>query len=104
MKTKEQNPNGLHRRYYIQKIGKVPNPDFSPTVKQSQVINNSDRFIDGLMPIDKNSEYFVLRLDVGGSDIEHIKACRVGVRAYAEAIKNHLPQLSKDILEKYPAI
>ncbi len=101
MKTKQQNPNGLHKRYHIQKISKIPNPDFCPTAKVSQVINNSDQFIEGLIPVDKNSEYFVLRLDKGGSDVEHIKACRIAVNAYADAIERHLPKLAKDIREKW---
>jgi len=104
METQLQNPKGLHARYYIQKIKLMPNPNFSPMAKQSQVINNSDPLIEGLCEVDKGSEYFVLRLDEGGSDIEHIKACRIGVHAYADAIKHHLPELAADLKERYPLL
>lgn len=96
--------NGLHHKYYIQKIVKVPNPDFAPFAKQSQVINNSDEFIDGLIPVDKGAEYFVLRLDMGGFDLEHIKACRIAIHAYADAVSGFLPKLSIELREKYPLI
>lgn len=76
--TKEDNPTGFHRRYDVSKI-------------------------DG-EPVDPNAEYMVLRLDWGGSDKEHIKACRIAVCAYAYAIKDHLPDLSKDILDRYSNI
>ncbi len=80
--TKLENPTGLHHRYSIRKI------------------------IGGgrLIPVDAGSEYFVMRLDKGGSDIEHIKACRIGVNAYADAIQHHLPDLAKDLKERYPVI
>lgn len=97
--------DGLYKKkYHIQRVKMVENPDFSPTAKQSQVINNSDQYIETLVPVDKNAEYFVLRLDEGGKDIEHIKACRIGVHAYADAIAHHLPQLSIDLKAKYPLI
>ena len=51
--------------------------------------------------IDENSEYFVLRLDYGGSDPEHIEACRLAMITYAARIVYHLPQLFKDIMERY---
>lgn len=73
--TAQQNPAGLHLRYIISKT-------------------NGE-------PVDDNAEYFVLRLDENGDDKEHIKAGRIGVLAYAEAIKHHLPQLANDIIERY---
>ena len=76
--TQEENPKGLHQRYIVSKT-------------------------DG-EPVDDNAEYFVLRLDEGGNDIKHIKACRKAIRTYAKKIKKHLPQLSKDLLERYPKI
>ena len=60
--------------------------------------------IEVFAPVDPDAEYFVLRLDTGGSDIEHIKAGRIGIHAYAEAIKHHLPQLSSDLIKRYPLI
>ena len=76
--TQQENPKGLHLRYIVSKT-------------------------DG-EPVDDNAEYFVLRLDEGGDDIKHIKACRKAVRKYAKEIKKHLPELSKDLLERYPKI
>lgn len=52
-------------------------------------------------PLDENSEYFVLRLDYGGSDRTHIDACRLAIVTYAAEIKYHLPELYKDIMERY---
>lgn len=71
----QQNPNGFHQKYHIQKI-------------------------DG-KPLDENSEYFVLRLDKNGEDSKHGEACRVAIISYAESIKDYLPQLSKDLLCRY---
>jgi hypothetical protein len=48
---------------------------------------------------DPNAIYFVLRVDGLGKDINHQLACRKALRVYAEEIKDHLPQLSSDIVE-----
>lgn len=70
-----QNPKGFHQRYSVEKMnGRT---------------------------IDKNAEYFVLRLDFGGSDQKHIEACRKAIVTYAEAIADHLPELSDDLLTRY---
>jgi hypothetical protein len=45
-------------------------------------------------------EGFVLRLDEGG-DSKHVEACRKAVLTYAEEIKDYLPQLSKDLFDRY---
>ena len=76
--TKEENPDGLHERYIIAKV------DGSPT--------------------DKNAEYFVLRLDKGGKDQKHMKACRRAIINYALDIDEHLPELSEDLVLKYGSI
>jgi len=73
--TKEQNPKGLHQRYVVSKMSGEP--------------------------IDAMAEYFILWLDSGGSDTKHIEACRKAVLKYAEEIKEHLPELSKDLVDKY---
>lgn len=73
--SKEENPNGLHIRYNITKA-------------------------DGT-PVDPNAEYFVLRLDYGGKDENHIRACRVAINAYSLAIQTHIPKLADDIRHKY---
>lgn len=72
---KHENPKGLHRRYYIEHA-------------------------DG-RPVHDCAEYFILRLDNYGSDPKHVEACRKAVLVYAEEIKNHLPELSKELFEKY---
>lgn len=51
--------------------------------------------------VDSDAEYFVLRLDYNGKDKEHIKACRKAILVYADAISSHLPELAKDLREKY---
>lgn len=73
--TEEENPNGLHGRYIVEKV-------------------NGE-------PIDENAEYFILRLDKNGNDPKHIAACRKAIMTYAEEIKDHLPKLSKDLIERY---
>jgi hypothetical protein len=86
--TQAENPNGLHQKYYIQRI--VPEgEDFFGNPKY------------GLKPVDKDAQYFILRLDNGGSDPKHIAACRKAVLCYANEIKDHLSELSKDLIEKY---
>lgn len=92
--TQEQNPNGLHARYHIQKI------DGWKEVKNSHSF--VPRYEAILKPVDKNAEYFIMRLDDGGKDPKHIEACRIGVNAYADAIEQHLPELAKDLRERYP--
>lgn len=85
--TRFDNPNGLHGRYYIQKI----------------LFDEYDNY-SGTKEVDDDAEYFVMRLDEGGKDREHIKACRIGVRAYADVIEHHLPKLAKDLRERYPLL
>ena len=94
--VKEDNPNGLHKRYYIQKyVGKkYVGHDFFNQALYEPIFED----------VDDDAEYFVMRLDTGGSDAQHIKACRIGINAYADAIANHLPELSRDLKERYPLI
>ena len=93
--TKSENPKGLHQRYYIQKVsGTITHRDYFGNPYHEVVTEE----------VDTDSEYFVMRLDEGGSDIEHIKACRIGVHAYADAIQHHLPELAKDLRERYPLL
>lgn len=48
---------------------------------------------------DPRAKYFVLRYDEHGSDPKHVRACRVGLLAYAMALRlqNHLEQLATDL-------
>ena len=50
--------------------------------------------------VNPNTEYFVLRLDKEG-DKKHVEACRKAILIYAEEIKDYLPELSQDLIEKY---
>lgn len=102
IKSQIDNPHGLHRRYHIQKVVVEKNPLFSATAKVSQVINNHDPYIEVFKPIDEEAEYFVLRLDYGGKDENHITACRMAIMAYANAIRPYIPKLAQELLEKYP--
>jgi hypothetical protein len=76
MKTKTENPEGLHQRYKVTKA-------------------------DG-SPIDPNSVYFVLRLDGGGKDPAHIKACREAAKAYFQSVfsnpdAKHLTKMANEL-------
>lgn len=111
-----ENPKGLHWRYHIQKVvgiqallPKEVGGDYSkyPRMEWRQISEKDElppetQLRPMLTDTDEGSEYFVMRLDEGGQDPEHIKACRIGVNAYAEAIAHHLPELSKDLKERYP--
>lgn len=73
--TKEENPEGLHARYKVTKT-------------------NGES-------VDDDAEYFVLRLDWGGDDKRHIAACRNAILEYAEGIKDHIPKLAQDLIDRY---
>lgn len=100
MKTLLENPNGLHQKYRIQKI--VPVEKIANKGLYGK--RSHDRIETKLVDVDKNAEYFVLRLDLGGSDINHIKASRIGIHAYADAVEASIPQLAADLRERYPLI
>jgi hypothetical protein len=87
--TISENPTGLHQRFLIKKLTGRTVEDFFG--------QHHPEVID----VDPNAEYFVLRLDSGGSDPKHIAACRKAVLAYAEAIKDHIPKLAADLIERY---
>lgn len=98
IKTQTENPKGLHQRYFIQKV--VKNPDYLNKITSTFMGEDATpEFI--LKPCDENAEYFVLRLDKNGSDPKHIEACRKAVIAYAVNIEPHLPELAKDLIERY---
>lgn len=89
--TQLENPKGLHQRYVIRKL--VPMVYAKGTVMEQNFIEEQK--------VDENAEYFVMRLDYGGKDHVHIEACRMAVLVYAYAIKDHLPELSKDLIDRY---
>lgn len=67
-----ENPKGFHGRY------KVEHADGSP--------------------IDPNAVYFVLRIDKGGSDPVHVRACRKALKTYVVHTEGtHLDQLSIEL-------
>ena len=86
-------PNGLHRKYLIEKVVgyKYSHDDFF----------GDPVYVEVTKPISDKFEAFVLRLDDFGDDKVHIDACRKAVLHYAELIKCHLPELSKDLIERY---
>lgn len=55
-------------------------------------------------PVDPNAEYFVLRLDEGGKDPEHVRACRIAIQAYAMNVSHHLPVLANELLQRYSRV
>lgn len=96
--TQVDNPKGLHQRYSIKKLIQIPNPNYDP----SSILGLHEPSIIVEYPVDKDAEYFVLRLDKNGKDPNHINACRIGVQAYANAIEPFIPELAKDLRERYP--
>lgn len=90
--TQLENETGLNQRYYIQKVVRQ-HVEFMGEPCEDQLV---------LKEVDPSAEYFVMRLDTGGKDQKHIDACRIGVNSYAKAIADHLPELSKDLMERYP--
>jgi len=102
MKTQEDNPNGLHLKYFIQKI-----VDWHPAGISARdhlddhTLPYFGEMVPELAPVDKNAEYFVLRLDKGGKDKNHTNACRKAVLKYADEIEPFIPQLAKDLRDNY---
>lgn len=72
--TKEQNEKGLYQKYNISRT-------------------------DG-KPIDPENEYFILKV-AGKGDPNHIEACRKAVVSYAVNIEPYLPELAKDLIDRY---
>ena len=50
--------------------------------------------------IDDKAEYFVLRLDNNG-EVNHVNSCKKAILTYADSIKEFLPELSNDLINKY---
>lgn len=86
--AKEQNTTGLHTKYYIQKIGHCPSRDYP------------GEYVTILTQVDPEAEYFVLRLD-GKGEYNHVEAGRKAIITYAESIKEYLPHLVEDLIERY---
>lgn len=87
--TIDENPKGLHQKYVIRKVTEVKRDGFFGSPK---LITR---------PVDSDAEYFILRLDDRCKDKKHVEACRKAVLHYAELIKEHIPELSKDLIERY---
>lgn len=66
-----ENPEGFHARYRVTKA-------------------------DGSWT-DPAAAYFVLRLDSGGDDPEHIAACRAAARTYIEKAPRHLDKMAFEL-------
>lgn len=96
--TQLENPKGLHQRYIVKKL--VPNPNYD-WGKASEIGENEEYFVENP---ERGAEYFVLRLDEGGKDVDHIRAGRIAIHAYAKAIRWKYPELAKDLEQRYPII
>ena len=92
IQLKEDNPNGLYQKYVIRKVIGINTDAFGnrTSLKTKRV--------------EENSEYFVLRLDLNGGDINHLKACRKAIHTYAELIRPFIPKLADDLVNRYPLI
>lgn len=113
--NKLENPDGLHQRYFIQKIvgykayfPKSGIGQYDSKGMELRDIESIDDIADGteifpqFMDVDDNAEYFVLRLDKNGSDLKHIIAGRAAIHTYANEIESHVPTLAKELRESYP--
>jgi len=69
--------------------------------KEEGLINKYTLLKNDGSEIDPGAEYFILRLDDGQSDEIHKKACKKAILVYADEIKDHLPKLYKDLIDKY---
>lgn len=94
LQTIKENPKGLYQRYVIRKVIGVKSKKnhFGDYIGKQLVTKD----------VDPEAEYFVLRLDFGGKDPKHILACRKAIHTYANEIKDHLPELAKDLIKRYP--
>jgi len=72
--TKEENPKGLHMKYFVSKVSGEP--------------------------VEENAEYFVLRLDKDGDPL-HVDACRCAINTYAAVMESKHPELAKDLKNRY---
>lgn len=73
LKDKNENPDGLHRRYNV----RYANGDHT----------------------DPRAIYFVLRLDEFGDDPLHIEACRKAALTWVYNAPPHLAQVAEDLLK-----
>lgn len=48
-------------------------------------------------------DYFVLRLDESNNN-EQCKAARIAINAYADAIRDHNPELADSLKQRYPLL
>jgi len=95
--------DGLYKKkYHIQKVKYVKNPNFNGN--RVAGIDVDSLFLEHRVPVDKDAEYFVLRLDENQDDKIHMCACRIAIHAYADIIKSNLPQLAIDLKQKYPLL
>lgn len=81
--SQPENPKGLHAKYSLQKI--------------AGYVGRKPMYVDP--PI--GAEYFVLRLDDGCKDEDHLRACKLAAAAYANAIEPTRPQMAEDMRKRY---
>ena len=79
-------------------------PNIIPTPMKKGLFNKYRVSKVNGMPVDPAAEYFVLRLDNhegSQTDKAHVNACRHAAMAYANEIEPWLPELSRDLRQKY---
>lgn len=92
----DERPEGLHQRYVIRKVTGHAKPNYG------KFVDITGGYKLKTKPVDPDAEYFVMRLDIGGSDPNHILACRKAIQVYANEIEATIPELAKDLRERYP--
>lgn len=77
-------PNGLHIKYFMQRI-------VGYTTKRKPI------YVD----IQQGEEFFVLRLDEGCKDKNHLAACKVAAKAYMDYMLKINSELVTDMKKRY---
>lgn len=74
-KPQSENPNGLHQRYHVEKV-------YGET--------------------DPTAQYFILRIDNRGDDVQWIRACRDALSTLCDSLDDmgHMPELSLQIRDE----
>lgn len=73
IKSKEENPKGLHRHYQVRRA-------------------------DG-RPVDPDAVFFVLRIDLGSDDLGHVHACRMAALTYVRHAPAHMTLPAAELKE-----
>lgn len=89
--------NKIYPKYQIRKLVEHPGKlDYS-----DRSGGDRSRPTYSTKTVDPDAEYFVLRLDDKSEDI---KAARIAIHAYADAVSKELPGLASRLKNRYPLI